>query len=104
MGKASQVMGQAKMRALGSLAIAGAAEHLQIQFIDHAEPGGADRMTEALEPAIDLTRHRAVSIVKSIEYIPDGAALRRDVQVFHGDELGHRKAVVDLEQADLVPR
>ena len=59
-------------------------------------------MAEALESAVDLAGHLAVGVVEAVEHVLDGAALGRDVQILHGDELRHREAVVHLDQAQLV--
>ena len=102
--EAAEVVGEAEARLVLALALAGAALHLQVHLVDHAQARGADRMAEALQAAVDLARHLAVGIVEAVEHVLDGAALGRDVQVLHGDELGHREAVVHLDQADLLAR
>src|SRR5262249_6339223 len=99
LGKTTEIVGQTKHRLLGPLALAGAALHLKVHLVDHAQPRGADRVAEALEPAVDLTGNPAIGIIKAVEHVLDGAAFGRDVQVLHGDELGYRKAIVHLDQA-----
>ena len=61
-------------------------------------------MTEAFQAAVDLAGHGACGVVESVEYVADCAALRRDVQILHGDELGYREAIVHLDQVDLMTR
>src|SRR5262245_3047731 len=100
----SEIVGQAEHRFLRPLPLAGAALHLQVHFIDHTQTGGANRVAETLQAAVDLAGNLAVRVVKSVQHVLDGAAFGRNVQVFHGDELGHRKAVVHLDQAQLFAR
>src|SRR5262245_43577186 len=95
--KAAEVVGQAEHGLLRPLPLAGAALHLQVHFVDHPQPGGADRVAEALEATIDLAGNFAVGVIKGVEHILDGAALGGDVQILHGDEFGHREAVVHLD-------
>src|SRR3979490_2602643 len=79
--KAAEVVGEAEARLVLALALAGAALHLQVHFIDHPEARGADGMTEALQAAVDLTGYLAVGVVEAVEHVLDGAALGRDVQI-----------------------
>src|SRR5262249_20404937 len=102
--EAAEVVRQTEQGFLLALALAGTAVHLQVHFIDHAQARGANRMAKALEPAIDLARYLSARIVKAVEHILDSPAFWRDVEVLHGDELGHREAVVHLDQAQLLAR
>src|SRR6185295_7451272 len=104
LGKTTEVVGQTKHWLLRPLTLAGAALHLQVHLVDHTQTRGADRVAEALEAAVDLTGNLAVGIIEAVEHVLDGAAFGRDVQILHGDELGHRKAIVHLDQAQLLAR
>jgi len=61
-------------------------------------------MAETFQPAIDLAGDGAFGIIKSVENVMNGIAFLGDVQVLHRDQLGHRKAVVHLNQVDLLAR
>src|SRR5258705_3951029 len=86
MGETTKVVRQAKHRLVLALALAGAAVHLQVHLIDHAQAGSADRMAETFQAAVDLAGDLPVRIVKSVEHILDGAALGRGMPILHGDE------------------
>ena len=61
-------------------------------------------MAEALQAAVDLAGDLAVRIVEAVHHVVDGATLRRNVDIFHRDEFGHRETVVHLDEVDLFPR
>src|SRR5450755_402465 len=100
---AAQIVGHADARVL-QLTRAGAALELQVHLVEHAQARGADRMAEAFQPTVDLAGDLAVGIVEAVEHVFPALAGFGDVQVFHGDELGDREAVVHLEHRDLVAR
>src|ERR1051326_3047025 len=91
--KTAEIVRESEARLILALAVTRAAEHLQIDFVDHAQARGADRVPEALEAAVDLARYAAGRIIEPVEHVIEGAALGRDVQVLHGDEFRHRAAV-----------
>src|SRR5205085_10716637 len=100
--EAAEVVHEAARRLLLPLPRPGAALQLQIDLVDHAQPRGADRMPEAFEPAVDLTRDFSVGVEEPVHHVARRAALRRDRQILHGDELGHREAIVRLDEIDLL--
>src|SRR5690242_5790196 len=104
MREAAEIVGEAEDRRLLPLALAGAALHLQIELVEHAQARGADRMAEAFEAAIDLAGERAAGIEDAVHDVPDRAALRREAEILHGDELGDREAVMHLDQRELAAR
>src|SRR5256714_10697263 len=79
LGEAAEIVGEAEHGLLLPLALAGAALHLQVHFVDHAQARSADRVAEALEAAVDLAGHLAVRVVEAVEHVLDGAAFGRDV-------------------------
>src|SRR5215475_45244 len=85
MREAAEIVSEAEDRLRLPLALAGAALHLQIALVEHAQARGADGMAEAFEAAIDLARHLAVGIVEAVQDVLPALALAGDVQVFHGD-------------------
>src|SRR5689334_15877241 len=87
--EAAEVVRQAEYGLLFALALAGAALHLQVHLVDHAQARGADGVAEALEAAVDLAGHLAVRVVETVEDVLDGTPFGRDVQVLHGDKLRH---------------
>ena len=56
----------------------------------------------SFEPAIDLAGYRTVGIVEAVEHVLDRAALGRDGEILHGDELGHREAIMHPARAAIV--
>src|SRR5690242_4590731 len=101
--RAAEIVGHADLRVL-ELARAGPALELQVHLVEHAQARGTDRMAEALEAAVDLAGDLAVGIVEAVEHVLPALAGLRDVQVFHGHELGDREAVVHLEHRDFLAR
>src|SRR3546814_10291466 len=93
-------MRKTKDRLFLALAFASTAEQLKVIFVDHANARGADRVTEALQPSIDLARDRAIGIEAAIQNILPPLAFLRDQEIFHRLELGNRKAVVDFHQTE----
>src|SRR6202034_877685 len=57
------------------LTLTGAAEQLIVNFVRHAQAGSADRMSEALQPAVDLAGQLATAVVFAVENIERRAAL-----------------------------
>ena len=85
------------------LALAGTPVELQIKLIEHSEAGCPDGMAETLQAAVHLAGNFTVPVVKPIHHIPIGPPSLRDVKIFHGDQLGNRKTVMDLQHVDLFP-
>src|SRR6266853_774350 len=81
--RAAQIVGHADARIL-QLAGAGAALELQVHLVEHAQAGGADRMAEAFQPAVDLAGDLAVGVVEAVEHVLPALAGFGDVEVFHG--------------------
>src|SRR5262249_47108468 len=81
--EAPKIVGQTETRLLRALAFAGAALHLQVHLIDHAQTRGANWVAKTLEAAIDLAGDFAIRVVEPVEHIFDGAAFRGDVQILH---------------------
>ena len=84
-----------------SLALAGAPEQLQIDLVGHAQAGGADRMAEALQAAVDLAGNGAVAVVSAVEHVVRRPADVGEAQILHQHQLGDREAIVHLDQIDL---
>ena len=55
----AQVVREAKAR-VGQLPLVGSPQELQVHLIQHPQPGGADGMAEAFQPAVGLAGHLAV--------------------------------------------
>ncbi len=104
MWKATEIVRKPDRGRLPALTVAGAALHLQIKLIDHAQAGSPDRMAKAFEAAVDLAGEGSVSIVEAVKHVIYRRALLRDVQILHGDEFGHRKTVVDFDKVERLPR
>src|SRR5215510_5678939 len=81
MREAAEIVGEAENRLLLALALAGAALHLEIKLVEHAEARGADGMAEAFEAAIDLAGKRAAGIEDAVHDVADRAALRREAEI-----------------------
>ena len=80
------------------------AAQLQPALEHHPQAGRADRVAEALEPAVGVDRQVAVEVVRAGEHLlPRGAALG-EAEVLHQHELGRREAVVHLGHRELVAR
>src|SRR5215469_15157072 len=98
-GRAAQVVGEGQLAAAGDagdLALAGLAAELEPRLEEHAQAGGADRVTEGLEPAVRIHGQLALEVEGPVEhFLPPGAA-RRETQILHQHQLGGREAVVHL--------
>ena len=57
--------------------LAGAAEKLKVVLVDHPKPGGADRVAEAFQPAVDLAGDRAVGVELPVKHVGHRAARLR---------------------------
>src|SRR5690606_31152612 len=66
--KAAQVVGQTIARVV-ELTGSGTAEDLAVHLVQHAQTRGADRVSEALQAAIDLTRDLTVGVVEAVQHV-----------------------------------
>ena len=58
-------------------------------------------MTETFQATIDLTGIAAVGVEGAVEHRSHGLTLFRELQVFHGHQLGNRETVMDFTHGDL---
>jgi len=63
-GKTAEVVGEAEHGLLLALALLGAALHLQVHLVNHAQPRGVDGVAEALQAAVVLAGDGAVGVVE----------------------------------------
>src|SRR5262245_47431426 len=63
-GEAAEVVRQPE-HGIAELPCAGVAPELEVHLVEHPQPGRADRVTEALEPPVDLAGHLAGGIVEA---------------------------------------
>src|SRR3954469_18169284 len=71
--RSPEIVGQSQAD-IGALTIACAPLKLQVHLISHAQPGRADRVAEALEPAVDLAGDFAAGVEETIEHVLDRPA------------------------------
>src|SRR5438445_10236402 len=75
----AQVVGERELpapRDAGDLALARLPAELQPRLEEHAQPGGADRVAEGLEPAVRVHRQLALEVEGAVQHLlPRGAAL-----------------------------
>src|SRR5262245_35424396 len=93
--RAPQVVRQPELR-VGDLAGPCLAAQLEPHLVHHAEPAGADRMAEALEPAVRIHRLGPIAVEAAREHVLPGLPAWREAHVLHEDELRRREAVVHL--------
>src|SRR5215212_8519649 len=79
--RAAEIVGHADARIL-ELARPRLALQLQVHLVEHAQARSADRMAEALQPAVDLAGDLAVGVVEAVEHVFPALAGLGDVQVF----------------------
>src|SRR5271163_4598222 len=84
-GGAAEIVREAEID-LAELALARAPQQLRIDLERHAQARRANGMTEALQPAIDLARLRAVAIEPPIADLEGSTALVREAEVLHRHE------------------
>src|SRR4029077_4252969 len=91
-------------RDAGDLALASLAAELQPRLEEHAQPGGADRVAEGLEPAVRIHRELALEVEGAVEhFLPRGTPLS-EAEVLHQHQFGGREAVVHLGHRQLGAR
>src|SRR5436309_3668591 len=82
----------------------GLALELLVVLVDHADPGGARRVTEGLETAVGVDRQLAVERERAAADVLLGRALLAEAEVLVGEQFGQGEAVVHLGDVDLLPR
>src|SRR5271163_2703768 len=80
--RAAEIVRQAEID-LAELPLAGAPQQLGIDLERHAQARGADGMAEALQPAIDLTRLRAVAIEAPFANLVGSTTFVCEAEVLH---------------------
>ena len=85
--RAAQVVREPELRVL-DLPRARLAAQLEPHLVHHAEPARADRVAEALEPAVGIHRLRAVAVEAAVEHVLPALPARREAHVLHQDQLG----------------
>src|SRR5438270_7254774 len=104
--RAAEVVGEGQLPAAadaGDLALAGLAAQLQPALEEHAQPGGADRVAERLQPAVGVHRQLAVEVEDAGQHVLPGGAAAGEAEVLHQHQLGRREAVVHLGHRQLLP-
>ena len=79
------------------------AAQLQPALEEHAQPGGADGVAEALEPPVGVDRQLAVAVEGAGQHLFPCRAPGGEAQVLHEDQLGRGEAVVHLGHGQLGP-
>src|SRR5918996_2658402 len=105
--RAAEVMGESQRAApahAGDLALAGLAAQLQPALEQHAQPRGADRMAEGLQPAVGVDRQLAVEVEGAGQDVLPGGTPAGETEILHEHQLGRREAVVHLGHRQLLPR
>src|SRR5258708_7583616 len=77
---AAEVVRQPERRPL-DLARPGLAAELQPHLVHHAQPGGADRVAERLEPAIGVDGESAVEIEETVHHVLPRRAARAEAEI-----------------------
>src|SRR3989454_10001660 len=94
--RAAEVVGEGELapaRDAGDLPLARFAAQLQPALEQHAQPRGADRMTERLEAAVGIDGQLALEVEGAGEdFLPPGAA-RREAEVLHEDQRSEERRV-----------
>src|SRR5262249_26797566 len=106
-GRAAEIVRERELppaRDAGDLPLARFTAKLQPAFEQHAQPRGADRVTERLQTAVGIHGQLAVEVERAGEHFLPAGSARREAEVFHEDELGRREAVVDLGHGELLAR
>src|SRR5438132_8171734 len=105
--RAAEVVGEGQLPAAadaGDLALAGLAAQLQPALEEHAQPGGADRVAERLQPAVGIDRELAVEIVGAGQHVLPRGAATGELEILHQHQLGRREAVVHLGHGQFLAR
>src|SRR4030095_4208627 len=81
-----------------------AAVRLDRVLVDHASPGRACRVSERLEPAVGVQGPLPAELERAARDVLLRLALLAKAEIFVGEQLGEREAVVQLHDVELAER